>query len=127
MDTKVHMDDLHQENRTWINNLDFYKDELETFNKRLGEVINQNNTIEVTSMVEHFQNQFIRQKEVLDELKHDVKTEENDLVQNVKDYPVASDRRLFPDHKDLRDKLKTFDKIYLELKCEFENFLSKTL
>lgn len=124
---KKHMNDLHADNATWLSQLEFYKDELTVLNKRLEEVISRNNSTEVSAQVEHFQNQFIRQKEVLDILKHDVKKDDNELAANAQAMPVASDHRLFPDHADLREKMEIYAKLFTEMKSDFETFLSKTL
>jgi uncharacterized coiled-coil DUF342 family protein len=127
MEAKTHISDLHSEHTEWLNKLLFIKDEIQTFNARLGEIINANNSVEVAASVEHFQNQFIRQREVIDELKHDIKQYENSLIQQVEANPVASDHRIVVDHPGLRDQMETFEKIYVDLKNEFTHFLSKTL
>jgi uncharacterized coiled-coil DUF342 family protein len=127
MEAKTHISDLHSEHTEWLNKLAFTKDEIQSFNNRLAEVIKANNTIEVAANVEHFQNQFIRQREVIDELRHEIKQYENSLIMQVEANPVASDHRIVVDHPGLRDQMETFERIYAELKIEFNHFLSKTL
>ncbi len=127
MEAKTHISDLHSEHTEWLNKLSFNKDEIQSFNNRLAEVIKANNSIEVAANVEHFQNQFIRQREVIDELRHEIKQYENNLVMQVEANPVASDHRIVVDHPGLRDQMETFEKIYSDLKNEFNHFLSKTL
>lgn len=127
MEAKTHILDLHSEHFEWLNKLSFNKDEVQSFNNRLAEVIKANNTTEVAANVEHFQNQFIRQREVIDELRHEIKQYENSLIEQVEANPVASDHRIVVDHPDLRDQMETFEKIYKDLKHEFTGFLAKTL
>lgn len=127
MEAKTHISDLHSEHIEWLNKLAFDKDEIQSFNKRLGEVIKANNSTDVAAHVEHFQNQFIRQNEVIDELRHDIKQYENSLATQVEANPVASDHRFAVDHPGLRDQMDTFEKIYKDLKNEFTSFLGKTL
>ena len=127
MEAKKHISDLHSEHIEWLNKLSFNKDEIQSFNKRLAEVINANNVKEVAVNVEHFQNQFIRQNEVIDELRHEIKQYENSLVMQVEANPVAADHRLIVDHPQLRDQMEIFEKIYNDLKMEFNHFLTKTL
>jgi len=127
MEAKKHISDLHSEHTEWLNKLAFTKDEIQSFNNRLAEVIKANNTIEVAANVEHFQNQFIRQREVIDELRHEIKQYENSLIMQVEANPVASDHRIVVDHPGLRDQMETFERIYAELKTEFNHFLTKTL
>ncbi len=127
METRLHQQDLHQLFTQWVKNLTFYKEELAVFKNRLSEIAEANNKPEILSMVEHFQNAFIRQSELIDELKHDVNAEETALVQKIKEHPVASDHVLYEHPTVLIERNDTFDKLFKELKTEFEQFLSKTL
>lgn len=127
MEKRAHMGEIHQNFTTWMKNLAFCKDELATWQNRLDEVVTRNNNAEVLKQVEHFQNQFIRQREVMDILNHDLKLADAALAQNAAENPVASDRRLFEQPVGLQDQVETFEKIYGELKTEFEKFLSPVL
>jgi hypothetical protein len=127
METRLHQQDLHQLFTQWVKNLTFYKEELAVFKNRLSEIAKANNKTEILSMVEHFQNAFIRQSELIDELKHDVNAEETALIQKIKEHPVASDHVLYEHPTVLTERNDTFDKLFKELKTEFEQFLSKTL
>ncbi len=127
MENKMHMSDLHTEFRGWVNNLIFYKDEISSLQNRLGEVVKQNNTPAIMTEVEHFQNQFIRQNEVIDILKHDITIAEAQLAQSAQDNITGSANRLFESPGKLKEQVEIFDKIYSDLKKEFEQFLSKTL
>lgn len=127
MENKMHLTDLHSEHNTWIKHLDFYKDECSTIQNRLAEIISANNKIEVTAQVEHFQNQLIRQNEVIDILKHDIHKAEAAMAEQVEANPVATDRKTAPDHVELRSQFETFEKLFAELKTEFNTFAAKTL
>jgi len=125
--TQKYLKDLHSDHSEWIQNLQFYRDEIKTFKHRLEEIITQNTKMEVTANVEHFQNQFIRQNEVIDELIHDINAEEKKLVENVQNNAVATDHRKMDVNEKLVDQMTTFVKIYSELKTEFNRFASDTL
>ncbi len=127
METRLHQVDLHQLFTQWVKNLTFYKEELAVFKNRLSEIAEANNKPEILSMVEHFQNAFIRQSDLIDELKHDVNAEETALIQKIKEHPVASNHVLYEHPTVLTERNDTFDKLFKELKTEFEQFLSKTL
>jgi hypothetical protein len=127
MESKKHINELHVEHSEWLSKISFYKEEMQSFNNRLSDLVKANTIIEVTAQVEHFQNQFIRHNEVMDELKHEIRGHEEKLVQQVEANPVASDHRSVADHEGLRDKMVTFEKIYTELKQEFTHFLSRSL
>lgn len=125
--TRKYIGDLHFDHMEWINALKFYKDEIMIFEHRLEEIVRRNTGQEVMAELEHFQNQFIREKEVIDELRHDIKAHENTLEKESKDNPVAIEHRYFTDHTKLRDRFQTFEKLYRELKGEFHLWLTKRL
>jgi len=126
MENKAHLPEAHAKMIEWVKELAFYKDELKTFQNRLEEVVKGNNKQEVLAEVEHFQNQFIRQNEVVDTLKHDFKQFDNKIAESVLNNPVASDRRSIEIPAELIDQHDIFLKIYKELKTDFEKFLAKT-
>ncbi|MCB9184482.1 MAG: hypothetical protein H6591_11245 [Flavobacteriales bacterium] len=115
--------DLHFDHMEWINALKFYKDDIAILEHRLEDIVRRNNKQEVMAELEHFQNQFIREREVIDELRHDIKQHENMLEKESKDHPVAIEHRYFTDHTELRDRFQTFEKLYRELKSEFHQWL----
>jgi hypothetical protein len=118
---------LHAENVEWSKSLGFYSDELRSFELRLSEVVIANTGTEVLSQVEHFQNQFIRQREVIDILNHEMNVGEDKILEEVKNNDVATDHRKMEDHSELRDQMQAFEKIYREMKAEFIEYLSKVL
>lgn len=122
---RVYLKDLHFDHELWSNELSFYKNELTIFNRRLEEIVVRYTTKEVLAKLEKYQNQFIRQAEVIDILNHEIKVKEQELARFAKENPVAIEHHYFPDHKELRDEFHTFKKIYSELKQDFIRFLSK--
>lgn len=121
------LSELHTTHINNIKELDFCADELQTFNNRLAELVIKNTKIEVTAQIEHFQNQFIRQKEVIDILKHDINEDEKRLVNSAKQNNVATDHRHIEENSALTNRMTMFTKIYGELKNEFTRFLTETM
>lgn len=124
---KKHIDQLHFEHKLWISSLRLYIDELVIFQHRLGEVSEKNTSPEIRKEIEHFQNQFIVQKEQLDILRHRINEHERSLAHYAQKHPVAVDHVLFDDHAALRDARETFDRLFNEHKTEFISFLDKWL
>ena len=122
---KEHMDVLHFEHERWTKQLEFYKDELLTYNHRLEEIVTRYNGRGVMKELESFQNKFIRQNEVIDILKHDIHEHETVLAKSFIENPTASDHRLFDYHDGLRNRMDIFVKLYSELKTGFMRYLSK--
>lgn len=126
MKTKhTYLSDLHSDHKMWTSRLGFYKEEVDMFESYLGEVSTKNTSKECLAEVEQFQNQFIRQKEVVDELVHDIKLKEESLTQYAKDNPVAIDHVYFKPEPGLTDRFETFEKIYGDMKGDYRKFLAK--
>jgi histidinol phosphatase-like enzyme len=109
----------------WTRRLKFYKDEIDMFESYLGEVAVKNTSKDCLASVEHFQNQFIRQKEVIDEFVHDIKIKEESLARYAEENPVAIDRKYFEPEPAMTDRYQTFEHIYQDLKEEYRRFLAK--
>lgn len=123
----VHIGDLHSDHMLWLNTLDFCKQEIGILEKRMEEIAARNTHTDVLAELEHFQNQYIRQREVIDEMRHELKQHENSLEKEVRAHPIAVDHRLFKDHTTHREAMATFEKLYRELKDEFKHWLAKRL
>lgn len=114
---------LHLEYTQWMSELNFFKEEIKRFEHQLESVINRNTQVGVTSQVEHFQNRFIREKEVIDELKHKLHLSERQLAGFVKELNGLGLHSIKMDnHIRLRDDMRTYRKMYAELKSEFRGF-----
>ncbi len=114
----------HEENKEWASNLAFYKDELKIMETRLTEIASKNSSKEILAMVEHFQNQFILQKEHIDKINHEITISKDAIVSEINKNGVSVDHRSIKDHTDARENIASFEKIYTALKTEFNTFLS---
>jgi len=114
---------LHMEYQLWTRELIFYKEEIRIFEDHLTAILKRNNKNGVPAQVEHFQNQFILQKEVIDFLKHDLQVSERQLAGFV--YEMSGDgidNIKMDNHGGLRERMTTFRKIYKDIKNEFRRF-----
>ena len=121
---KIEAKKLHYENKVWKNELLFVADEIKVYENRLSDLVTGSPQKEMLRKLEHFQNQFIREKEVIDHLKHDVNSHEHKLVEWVKN-EMANEELLAQKHDELMDRMETFRKIFAELKVEFYEFLAE--
>ena len=120
------MEDLHFEHRVWSNALTFFKYEIELYEKRLEELVLKYDDHQMLANLEHFQNQFIRQKEVVDELQHEIHRHEAVIANFAKnDQTDNLHHTHFDYHENLNDKMKTFKKLYAEMKEGFWKFSAK--
>jgi predicted nuclease with TOPRIM domain len=127
MENQKKLDELHNEHKLWINELEFAEDEIKTFRNRLSEVVSKNTKTDVLAPAEHFQNQFIRQQEVIDELKHDVNAEEHKVAVKAQENNVAADHTTLNENDQLVDRMQMFTKLFKELKEEYNVFLAKVM
>jgi hypothetical protein len=118
--------ELHQSNNQWLSELALAQDEIMTYENRLSEVDAANTHQEVLAEVEHFQNQFIRHKEVINELKAEIHHFETHLSNLAKINNVATDHRKTEENTSLIDEMGQFRKIFGELRIEFLKFLART-
>ena len=114
---------LHMEYQLWTRELIFYKEEIKIFEEHLSAILGRNSRNGVHMQVEHFQNQFILQKEVIDFLKHDLIVSERQLANFAHDLSGEGiDGIKMDNHGRLRERMMTFRKIYKEMKSEFRRF-----
>lgn len=125
MNTKESIYAQHEENTNWMKKLDFYKDEINILRNRLEEIAAKNNSAEVLSKVEHFQNQFIIQRDNIDNIAHAVKMNEEELLNEINRNPVAVDHRKMAYHEKEQDLVETFEKNFNEIRGDFNRFTSK--
>ena len=115
---------LHSQITEWKSNVELIRSEISIFQKQLGGIVRKNSLEEVLKGVEHFQNQFIRQLEVSDELFHELKAADRRLASTA---DTGTDIQFIfaEDNPNLRDIIETYNKLFLELKNEFHLFLRK--
>ena len=105
--------------------MDFYKDEISILKGRLEELATKNNAQDVLAEVEHFQNQFIIQRNNIDEIAHKVREHEQSLLEEIKSNPVAVDHRKVEYHAVEQDLVNSFEKVFNEVREDFNKFSSK--
>jgi hypothetical protein len=124
---RTHINDLHFEHEMWLSETAFYGDQLKIYQKRLDEISKRNNMPDVAKEIDHFQNQFIIQKEQMDILDHEVRMHEQWLTTFAKDHPVALEHRYFGEHTEIFDKMETFKRLFQELREEFYGFMQRKM
>ncbi|MHB1921178.1 MAG: hypothetical protein ACYCOO_02970 [Chitinophagaceae bacterium] len=113
---------LQQDLMSWKTQVDTSRLEIKYLKERLEEVVSKNNSRESLVQVEHYENSFLRQREVADELFHELKQ----AIKKLKE----DDLLLFPgpgeggiDPGKLREEVFVFNKLFQELTLEFNHFL----
>jgi hypothetical protein len=109
----------------WLKALSFYEDEIYIMENRLAEVAMKNSSFEARQGVEHFQNQFVIQRNHIDELKHAIREFEHRLSVDAEKHQGHVDNGYKAGHDVLDDKFNTFEKIMNELRHEYNTYLTK--
>ena len=109
----------------WQKGFGFYRDELEIMGNRLQEIAARNNSFEVRQGIEHFQNQFIVQRNNIDELKHEVNVYVEKLNKDAKEHQGRTDTSMIEERVSLHGKYEDFERVMNVLRHEFNEFLAK--
>lgn len=112
---------FQHEHKTWSRLLEFFKQENIFLKNRLAEVLDQRTDNDFLALAEHFQNRFIIKDEYIDELRHDINSQENSL--SVKD-EFLIDNELARRQQKLRNEMEYFEKNFNQLKNEFNKYLA---
>ena len=125
--SNVKIPEISEEHREWLNALGFYKEEIHVLERRLTEVASRNTSFEARQGIEHFQNQFVVQKNNIDELRHRIHEHLDAMINyaakhkwNVVDWQEGR-------HEALKTEFQSLEKVVNELRSEFNGFLSKWL
>lgn len=117
-----HCGNDHQQ---WIKSIDFYKDDIKTLQTRLAEVATRNSAKEVLARVEHFQNQFIVQRNNIDELKHRIHEHDGKVAKDVFQHVGKIESAQVSEHDRIKAEVEGFEKVVNDLRKEFNEFLVK--
>lgn len=123
MESTISIEQFREELQSWKHELSSVKEEIGYFEQNLGKMAMAKLPKELLAEVEHFQNQFICQKEVIDRLRHDL-PDSRHKVENIFQSPRAlTEDDSWESGKDaLEGRMNTFRKIYIELKQDFHRF-----
>jgi hypothetical protein len=99
------------------------KDVLRSMRNQLEQATTTKTNEDSRIQIEHFQNQFIRQLEVADELNHDLRQSAKKIANNGQ-VAISHDDRPIDNSDVLQDRVQTFNKLYSELQQEFDAFIA---
>ena len=122
MESTVSIDQFQEELASWKHELSSIKHELREFEHQLETFSSKDLAKDLLAEIEHFQNSFICQKEVIDKLRHDL-PDSRQKVQHIYNAlrPLSSNDDHAAQEK-LSDRMDTFRRIYQGLKQDFLAF-----
>jgi hypothetical protein len=126
METKVaYLSDLKFNLDTWLRELRFHRDEMETFQEKLEEIAARENEVRALKPLETFQNRIMIEQDVISKLIHRCKAKAKKITGA--DYAENIDGTLQNMQHTLRDDMKTYIKLHYELKEGMMDYFLKWL
>src|ERR1700749_2756111 len=123
MESTVSIDQFQGELQAWKHELSAFKHEIRHFEHQLEHMSTKALPRDLLAQVEHFQNSFICQKEVIDKLRHDL-PDSRHKVENI--FRGLNLLRIGDEgldaHAMLHERMNMFRRIYEEVKEEFRRF-----
>jgi hypothetical protein len=113
------------EHEQWLKSISFYDDDLDVLENRLTEIVKKNNGQEVMTGVEHFQNQFMIQRNNISDLKHNIKKHAGNVAADAQIHAGKMDEFFMDEHGNLKSEVDSFEKVMNDLRHEFSLFLAK--
>ena len=124
MESTASIEQFQEELQSWKRELSSSKEEIKSFEKELAGLAAHSHNRDIFPHIEHFQNNFIRQKEVIDELRHDLPDSPRRLESIFYASSNGGDHDI---HAELSDRMDMFRKLYQELREKFKQFESDHL
>jgi hypothetical protein len=113
------------EHQEWLQAIEFYDKELDILEERLAEIITKNTGTDARAGAEHFQNQFIVQRNNIDELRHSIREHAHKTAEDAWAHAGHIHTELVAEHADVKENFSSFEKIIKDLRSEFNDYLSK--
>lgn len=117
--------DMHRYTLEWLSATELWKRELAFYQKLLDRHNTTNSTIEFKKEMDHFQNLILYYKgELIDELRKKLHQHEFKLARMLRE-ENESDTEYYKEHNGLMEELSSFQRVYLEFKHTFYEFIEK--
>ena len=125
--TKDSIAHVHMLCEEWMRELAFYKSEIPYLRKRLEEIASKNTSADIMKEVDHYENKFKIQSTHIDELIHDVKLKNENLLKEAAAKPNYINVKMIEADHNLLDLMSDTSSDFYETKSSFYKFLSRTL
>mgnify|MGYP001544466398 FL=1 len=121
MEISTPTEELHQQLDSWKAAVNDVRNEVKMMRERLEQIALGKASRDVMTQVEHFENRLLRQREVADEMHHDIKQ----CAKKLSDTPVKviHDDRPVDDYHTMQHRMEIFQKLYVALKDDFNHFM----
>ncbi len=126
MQTKVlYLSDLKFNLETWKRELRFHFNEMDTFQEKLEEIAEREQSQDVLVPLEVFQNRIMLEKSAISKLLHRIRNKMSNI--NKANLNEDIDGRLQHEQFPLKEDMRTYIKLHYEFKEEIMDYFSKWL
>ena len=113
----------HVDNQLWLNELRFYLDETQIFQKHLDELISRNTSLQESDEAIFFQNQFARFSDLITNMENELQSAGTKMSMYAKsDRSADLENVIVADHYQFRNTITGFKQEYEALKNKFKKF-----
>lgn len=110
----------HQEHREWLNQLDFFQDEIKIFQQELMQVLHRHpNYLSILEHVDEYRDILMKKLQHIDDFRRQIILQEKNLSRELE--PATEG---LWDHSSLRTEIREFIQEYLEFKETFRRFVA---
>jgi metal-dependent hydrolase (beta-lactamase superfamily II) len=117
-----HITHLHSDA---LRGLDFYEQELSILQERLEEITADNTSPAVLEKIDHFQDQFIVHQRYIDDLRYNLHKNLKNIEEQIIENAGFIDKIRYTENKNLYEQYVTEEKIFNELRHEFNRFAAE--
>ena len=118
---------LHFEHENWNRELNFWEDELASFQNRLEELAVRWTDKSVLAQIEKFQNQFLLEKEAINSIQDQIEMHETNMAHHYEKDEDVLNKDLVKIHLTLRERMENERSLFNEMKSNLFRFLTKYL
>ncbi|MBD1386558.1 hypothetical protein IDJ75_14825 [Mucilaginibacter rigui] len=122
MKNYVNIKHIKNLNNDGLRGIAFYKQELGILQERLQEIAGDNTAREVQEKIDHFQNQLLIHENYLNELKHDIHANDEAIEAELLTTGDLISENVAAEHTRIRERYLNEEKIFNELRHEFNRF-----
>ena len=119
--------DLHFEHENWNRELDFWQDELESFQNRLNELVARHYDKDMYANIEKFQNQLNIHEGVMNSIRNQIQMHESNIADHYRKNEDSMNREMVKKHLEIRNRMENQRDIISEMKKNLFSFLTEYL
>lgn len=112
-------------NNDVLRGITFYKQELSILQERLEEIAKDNTADEVQENVEHFQNQLIIHENQLNQLRHDIRANDEAIEAELLATETFVSDSTAEEHARIQTRYLDEEKVFNDLRHEFNRFAAR--